>query len=82
MYQVSVTTTHAPMTRVMRATTTTTIVAEDVVGDTTTAHGTTTVGIAIMKGDHAITTEGTVVSHAITIAVTTTDGTEHLNSSS
>lgn len=64
------------MTRAMRVTTTMMIVAEDVAGDTRTAHGTTTAGIVIMTGDHGITTEGTVVSHGITIAVTTTDGTE------
>jgi len=53
-------------------------VAEDVAGDTMTAHGTTTVVIAIMTGAaHATSTEGTVVvSHAITNAVTTIDGTE------
>ena len=70
--------THVHMTRVMRATTTTTIVAEDVAGDTRTAHAITTVVIAIMTGAHATTTEGTAaVSHATTIAVTTTaDGTE------
>ena len=66
------------MTRVMRATMTTTIVAEDVVGGTMTAHGTTTVVIAIMTGVRATTTEGgTVVSHAIMNAVMTIDGTEH-----
>lgn len=64
------------MTRAMRATTTVTIVAEDVAGDTRTAHGTTTAGIAIMTGDHGTTTEGMVVNRGITIAVTTTDGTE------
>ena len=64
------------MTRVMRATTITKSVVEDVAGVTRTAHGTTTVVIAIMTGVRATTTEATVVSHAITIAVTTTDGTE------
>jgi hypothetical protein len=66
------------MTRVMRASTRTTIVAEDVADDTKIAHGTTTEGIAIMTEAHVTTTEGTAaaVSHATTIAVTTTDGTE------
>jgi hypothetical protein len=61
----------------MRATMTTTNVAEDVAGGMMTAHGTTTVVIAIMTEVRATTTERTVVSHAITNAVMTIDGTEH-----
>jgi hypothetical protein len=67
------------MTRVMRATTRAKNVVEDGAGDTTIAHhGTTTEGTAITTEAHVTTREGTaaVVSHATTIAVTTTDGTE------
>jgi len=59
--------------------TTRTVVEDVVVGDTMIAHVTMTVVIAIMTGAHGTTTEeeeDMVVSHVITTAVMTIDGTE------